>query len=207
MKKIVAAAAALAALTTTSAFAQVLINPGIYTVTTEYTGLTDGPAGLCTSAGIYVGETTTSLAYVSGGTAGSTIHRIEAQPAPTTDSTVQVNNLTCDYGALTSTVVAAPGSVAYNGGATCTASYSQALVSAGIGPSATYTITAGTSGSSTINSVIPENAKDAKGVTTPLTKANSFKITSTGVTVTLTNPAAGPICTLSLDTLFVRSGV
>jgi len=196
MYKIAAAAVALAAFTTSSAFAQVLITPGIYNVTTEYTALSD-PNGLCAGAGVVVGGFTTGNAYVGG--VGATAHSIVAQPATSTDSPIQVNNLTCDFGAYP-TSVSTTASTPFTGGATCTASYSYTLK----GP-VTYTLapSSAAGSGSTINSVIPENTKDAKGVTTPLTTANSFHLTSTGTALSVSGTQ---ICTLSTDSLYVRIG-
>jgi len=193
MIKIAATAAAVAVIAASSAFANTTyITPGIYKVTTEYTAVSND-TGLCAAAGVVPGAFTTGLAYVAG--EGGTIHSIVPQPAPSTDTVVQVNNLTCDFAALPGTL-SLTSSTPYTGSPSCVASYSQGVVSLGLGTSASYQL----NGTGAVSSVVPETA----GTNT----ANSFHLSTTGATLVVTAPAAfaGTACTLSVDSLYIRVG-
>ncbi len=207
MIKITAAAAALAALTTGSALAATagVVNPGLYTVTLEYTNVTND-SGICGGAGVTIGAFTTGVASVFG--AGKTLHTIVPTPGAATTATPPtapgVSNLTCDYSALPAKLGntgAPPASgVSYTGTVLCTAS-AVALLG---GASASYTITQG-GGSSTVNQIVNKGTVATYG---SVFTNNSFHITSSNVTVTATAPSsiAGLGCTLSTDALFVRTG-
>jgi len=199
MFKITAAAAALAAIASTSAFAAStagVINPGLYAVTTEYTAIVSDPYTLCSGAGVLAGAFTTGVASVFGASKGIT----SVVPQPATASPYATNNLTCSYSALPAKfTTTAPTS--YTGTVTCTAS-AVALLG---GAPATYTITQGASGSSTVNQVKNKGTVATYG---SVFTNNSFHITGTSVTVTATAPSAiaGLYCVISTDSLFVRTG-
>jgi hypothetical protein len=190
MFKITATAAALAAFTASSAFAQSAgtIAAGLYTVTTEYTALTD-PTGACAGFGVAVGGYTTGVASVFGnGNVLQTIVPVTTAASGTPPTSAGVVNLTCNYTALPKTLMTMTDNP-----------YTATTACAELGVPASIS-----GGTTTVSDIINENTLVTSPQLVPLNTANSFHIISTGATINI--PALSSSCTVSTDALFVRTG-
>jgi hypothetical protein len=182
MFKTTAIAAAIAAFAASSAYAQAIgtITAGLYNVTNQYTAL-DDTSGLC-GASITAGGFSTGVASVFGN--GKVLQVINAVPGAVSSGTASgVSNETCNFPDL-------PAATATSGTITGT-------ISCSLGASTSPSIQL-TGGTTVVNSVLPKTTTNT---------ANSFKITQTGVTVSLLEGTTWtPICTVSTDSLYIRTG-
>jgi hypothetical protein len=193
MAKIPTAAAVIGALFSTGALAQVL-TAGQYYGVTQYTGL-DDPSGICaSSAGLAVGQVTTSINTVGGFGKGnaSTIASPGSASAPTGYGIQWINCTFPKFPAATSFTKQSNGS--YTDSPT-TAQVTTCSAENGV----TYTLTSsnGSSGSVTQTDTIT--------IIPPLkgSKNSSFKLTSGNTAVAV---GGTTLCYLSTDALYSFSG-
>lgn len=164
----------------------VAVAPGLYLVTTQYTSVSD-PSGICGSAGVSMGGTTSGIASIGG--VSKTAISIVAQPTTAAGASggqpYAVNNLTCKFPAFPATI-SNNGSTPYNGTTVCTTNYSPLT-----GGPATFDIVA------TNANIVTTGAPAV-----PDTE-NTFHIVSTGDAI---QSGGATLCTINTDQLFQRTG-
>jgi hypothetical protein len=193
MSKLPTAAAVICALFSTGALAQVL-TAGQYYGVTQYTGL-DDPSGVCaSSAGLAVGQVTTSISTVLGFGKGnaSTIADPGSASAPTGYGVQWINCTFPDFPAATAFTKQSNGS--YTDSPT-TAQVTTCSAENGV----TYTLTSSNGSSGGVTQT------DTITIIPPLkgSKSSSFKLTSGNTAVAVGGTV---LCYLSTDALYSRSG-